>query len=162
MQIKQFLVIAILLVSGLSAHASDNVRDSNVVKIIDYLRTSLVGPDSVLLQTLVAKLKKANPDVSETNWRAFLSDVSKLVAPAVLTAGEPGAALLRSRLSELTDNDLQNLADFLPSSAFQKYQEAITQPVVMEAGLGKLFMNIQSVMEEIGNSAATHNLKIPQ
>lgn len=160
MLIRLYAIVAIFTLASFSAFAGDENKEIYVEKIIAYQRSSLAGPNSAFLKMWLEPLRKDNLDVQNETWRAFLSDVSVLVESEVLKAGEPGEVMLRTRLRELSENELRNLADFLPSPTFQRYQEALAQPVIVDAAMEGLIRRIQEVAQEISSAASARGLKV--
>lgn len=151
---------ALLALTVSSAYAVDDSKEIYIGKIIAYQRSSLAGPNSAFLKTWLEPLKRNNPNLPDETWRTFLSDVSALVESEVLKAGEPGEVMLRTRLGAFTENELRSLSEFLPSPTYQRFQEALAHPVIVDAAMERLIRRVQEVGSQISAAASSRDLKV--
>lgn len=151
----------ILLSQSTIADAQGLSRDELIDKVESiYLRSTMLSPDSPLLEMFLSQAKKANPEANADTWLAVKQDLAPALTKVLTEKGSSLDILIRKSLENLSDGELDRLVQIISDPTFIKFQSAMSSPSSQKGIMLEMYANAQKFGAATNNVLNSHGLKL--
>ena len=159
MKILAIFTSCLILCSSV-ASAQTPSRDEliNQIETI-YARSTILSPDSPLIDMYLSTPKQANPNTSSETWATVKQEVAIAVTNVMTRKGGSMDLVLRKSLDALSDTELSRLIQLLNDPVFVKYQAAVNSPAAqkqMMQGMVGMALGLNAAINKV---LVSHGLK---
>jgi hypothetical protein len=159
MKLILFLTLSLFLWPSISI-AQSLPRDALIDRVESiYVETSLLPPDSPMVEMFLEAAKSANPGVSNDKWFDIKIELATTFTKVMTEKGGVLDTIIRSSLESLSDAELDKLGQILSYPVFYKFQAAMIRPSTQNQ-LMQVMVGIKSKPKAAANSnLVDHGLK---
>jgi hypothetical protein len=160
--LKMFFALITISLSISSAHADDSAKQLLIRKVeMRSMKSAFFGPDSPLLDSMLASARAANPNVSQSAWGQIKVETSTAIISTLSGPGSFVSAVMDSPLCQLSVGELEHLDAMLNDPVILKYQSAMADPSNQRAMMRDMTESELKMQAAINNVLKRHGLNAP-
>jgi hypothetical protein len=152
-----------LVVASLVCQAQSTSREESFLRIERSFKVAtLFTADSPMLVSLLQSAKSANPSVSETDWRNMQPEFATSITSALRNDGGSMLRWLHASLDQLTDAELERMAEIYEDPVFAKSQKAMSSAAAQQEAMRRNLVSARLISVGINSVLSKHGLKEAQ
>lgn len=158
---RSILVLALSLFLWPSISVAQTLpRDALIDRIESiYVETSLLPPDSPMIEMFIDAAKATNPGVSSDIWLGIKQEIAIAFSKVMTEKGGVMDTMIRRSLENLSEVELEKLSQILSDPVFYKFQAAMVSTPTQKQ-LMQVMHSIQPKLKAAANSSLVgHGLK---
>ena len=151
------------LISTFAHSAEDSPHSALISRIeVQYLASTVVGPDSPIIDQWIAPARTLNPEVDQATWNGVKTDVAAALTSLLTAKGSALEVFFRGALDALSDAELARLSDLLNDPVYKKFQGAMGSTENQKRMLQAFMGDSLSMGAAVNGVLEKHGLKAPR
>ncbi len=150
----------ISLALALPAHGQVSTREASIQRIVKlYGAEQSIGADSPVLFETFQQMREENPGVPEEKWTVVKQEVAAAIQNMYTREGGVFDALIRGAVVDMSDVELERLAQLMADPVHQKFQRLMTSRQGQDRMLELMARAVLAYFGEINEVMRRHGLK---